>query len=112
MLIPRIGVGDPQIAGLIALAPFEDLFLEQTIYLTNLDGAATPEGQRLIDGVRRQAEVIRNAAWDNLPANTILLGTPVSYWQDLRGYSPAIAAQGLSQRLLVLQGERDYQVTL
>lgn len=116
MLIPRIGARDPQIAGLIALAaptrPFEDLFLEQTIYLTGLDGIVSEPEQKLIDGIRQQVEIIRNAAWDNLPANTILLGTPISYWQDIRGYNPAITAQGLSQKLLILQGERDYQVTM
>ena len=116
MLIPRIGAKDAQIAGLITLAaptrPFEDLFLEQTIYLTSLDRTVSESEQKLIDGIRQQVEIIRNAAWDNLPANTLLLGTPVSYWQDLRGYNPAIAAQSLSQRLLILQGERDYQVTM
>lgn len=115
LVIPRIGARDSQIAGLIALAaptrPFEDLFLEQTIYLVNLDGTVTPEEQMLIDGIRQQTEVIKNAAWDELPADTLLLGTPISYWQDLRGYNPAIAAQSLTQRLLILQGERDYQVT-
>jgi uncharacterized protein len=116
MVIPRIGARDSQIAGLITLAaptrPFEDLFLEQTIYLTSLDGTVSEPEQKLIDGIRQQVEIISNAAWDNLPANTLLLGTPISYWQDLRGYRPAIAAQGLSQRLLILQGERDYQVTM
>ncbi|NJL90830.1 MAG: hypothetical protein HC916_14345, partial [Coleofasciculaceae cyanobacterium SM2_1_6] len=116
LVIPRIGARDAQIAGLIALAaptrPFADLFLEQTIYLVNLDGTVTPEEQKLMDGIRQQTEVIKNATWDELPADTLLLGTPISYWQDLRGYNPAIAAQSLTQRLLILQGERDYQVTM
>lgn len=116
MVIPRIGARDNQIAGLVALAaptrPFEDLFLEQTIYLTSLDGTVSEPEQKLVEGIRQQVEIIKNATWDNLPAGTLLLGTPVSYWQDLRGYNPAIAAQGLSQRMLILQGERDYQVTM
>lgn len=116
LIIPRIGARDSQLAGLIALAaptrPLEDLFLEQTIYLVNLDGTVTPEEQQLIDGIRQQAEVIKNAAWDRVPANTLLLGATVSYWQDLQGYDPAIVAQSLTQRLLILQGERDYQVTM
>lgn len=116
MMIPRIGARDNQIAGLITLAApsrsFEDLFLEQTIYLTGLDGAVSEPEQKLVDGIRQQVEIIRNAAWNDLPANTILLGTPISYWRDLQGYNPAIAAQGLSQRMLILQGERDYQVTM
>ena len=37
---------------------------------------------------------------------------PVSYWDDLKAYDPAVAAQKLAVPLLVLQGERDYQVTM
>src|SRR6201999_1632085 len=41
-----------------------------------------------------------------------VLGAPASYWLDLRGYNPPEAAKALHQPMLVLQGERDYQVTL
>ena len=37
---------------------------------------------------------------------------PASYWLDLRGYDPPAAASRLKQPMLVLQGERDYQVTM
>jgi len=43
---------------------------------------------------------------------TPILGAPASYWLDLRGYDPAMAAKALSVPLLILQGERDYQVTM
>jgi len=39
------------------------------------------------------------------------LGAPDSYWLDLRGYDPPTTARALKQPLLILQGERDYQVT-
>jgi fermentation-respiration switch protein FrsA (DUF1100 family) len=42
----------------------------------------------------------------------MLLGAPVAYWLDLRGYQPAELAKELPQPLLILQGARDYQVTL
>jgi fermentation-respiration switch protein FrsA (DUF1100 family) len=45
-------------------------------------------------------------------AGPSILGVPASYWLDLRGYDPAAAAARLNVRLLVLQGERDYQVTM
>jgi fermentation-respiration switch protein FrsA (DUF1100 family) len=41
-----------------------------------------------------------------------VLGAPASYWLDLRGYNPPEAAKALGRPMLVLQGERDYQVTL
>lgn len=43
---------------------------------------------------------------------TRLQGAPPSYWLDLRGYDPVRVAASQRQPLLVLQGERDYQVTL
>ena len=41
------------------------------------------------------------------------MGTvPGTYFLDLRSYNPVTAAAKLSQRILVLQGESDYQVTM
>ncbi len=42
----------------------------------------------------------------------LLLGGPAKYWLDLRGYEPAKEAVKLRQPMLILQGERDYQVTM
>ena len=39
-------------------------------------------------------------------------GLPVSYWLDLKDYDPAAAAKKLGIPMLILQGERDYQVTM
>ncbi len=40
------------------------------------------------------------------------ISAPASYWLDLRGYDPPAAASRLTLPMLVLQGERDYQVTM
>jgi hypothetical protein len=45
------------------------------------------------------------------PAADSPLGFPASYWLDLRGYNPAEVAKKLQMPMLILQGERDYQVT-
>src|SRR4029079_6112448 len=41
-----------------------------------------------------------------------LSGAPASYWLDLKSYDPAVAAAAVRTPLLILQGERDYQVTM
>jgi hypothetical protein len=41
-----------------------------------------------------------------------LIGAPGSYWLDLHNYDPAAAASKLTLTMLILQGERDYQVTM
>ena len=37
---------------------------------------------------------------------------PATYWLDLRGYDPAAAAATLGKPMLIVQGGRDYQVTV
>jgi fermentation-respiration switch protein FrsA (DUF1100 family) len=38
------------------------------------------------------------------------MGEPVAYWLDLKGYDPAALAKKLALPMLILQGERDFQV--
>jgi fermentation-respiration switch protein FrsA (DUF1100 family) len=40
------------------------------------------------------------------------LGSTTAYWVDFVKYDPTKAAQNLQQPMLILQGERDYQVTM
>ena len=112
MLVPRIGRQDPKIAGFVVMAaparPLEDLILEQVTYTAALDGINDAQERRQTEEVRGQVDKVRALA---LGATGTLLGAPASYWLDLRGYRPADAAKALKQPLLILQGERDYQVT-
>jgi fermentation-respiration switch protein FrsA (DUF1100 family) len=40
------------------------------------------------------------------------LGAGADYWLDLKGYNPAEAAKDIERPMLILQGGRDYQVTM
>ena len=42
----------------------------------------------------------------------VALGAPKSYWADLATYDPVETAQSLDIPMLILQGKRDYQVTM
>ena len=116
MLIPRIGVADPAIAGLIAMAgatrELDRAMLEQTLYLVGADGRITADEQAAVD---QMSELVRTVA-ALTPADAAnakrIQGAPASYWLDLRGYDPPATAKSLTQPLLILQGERDYQVTM
>jgi uncharacterized protein len=116
MLVPRIGQADGNIAGLIVMAgptrPLEDLVLDQTTYLASLGGAPTAEAKQQLDEIRRQAANVKSPKLSATTPAAEALGVPGSYWLDLRGYQPAQAAKLLTQPLLILQGGRDYQVTL
>ncbi len=96
-LAPRIAAQDREVAGLVILAgatrPFDDVAKEQIAYLSSL----TPGG---------------SAANEDAALRQLKDGAPPSYWADLDAYHPAQVAATLTIPMLVLQGERDYQVTL
>jgi dienelactone hydrolase len=116
MLIPRVGAADPSLAGLIVLAgaarSLEDAILEQTRYLSLADGAVSAEEQVAIDNAAKLAARVKGLTAAEAKNPEMISGAPASYWLDLRGYDPPSAAKTLKQPLLVLQGERDYQVTM
>ena len=116
MLIPRIAAANPSLAGVIVMAgaarPLEQAIVEQTRYIANADGTIAPEEQARIDTATKNAEAIKAITTADAAAGKMVMGAPASYWLDLRGYDPPAAAAALKTRILVLQGERDYQVTM
>ncbi len=117
MLIPRIGKASPKIAGFISLAgstrPLEDLVLEQTRYILSLDGTASQEAQKKLKEIEQQVAQVKSLKLsEDTSKGELPLGGPPKYWLDLRGYDPAETAKSLSKPMLILQGERDNQVTM
>jgi len=116
MLAPRIAQGDPQVAGLVILAgttrPFEQVAVEQIKYIAGLEGKISPEAQKQIDAAEQAVKEIESPTL-TADAKVSFLGTtiPGSYFLDLRSYHPAELAAKLEMPLLILRGERDYQVT-
>jgi len=117
MLIPRIAKAEAGIAGFICLAgsarPLEDHVLEQTKYILSLDGELTEAEKKKLQELEQQVAQVKSpdlAA--STPAKDLPLGAPAAYWLDLRGYDPAKEAKTVRTPILVLHGERDYQVTM
>ncbi len=113
-LAPRIAQAQPNLAGLIILAgaarPLEDLMLEQTHYILESDGSLSAQDQEQLNTIQQGVNAVK--ALTQQSTETAVLGAPASYWLDLKGYQPAQEAQSLTVPMLVLQGERDYQVTM
>ncbi len=117
MLIPRIGKAKDTIAGFVVLAgstrPLEDLVLEQTKYLVSLAGKLTEEEQKKVHDLERQVARVKSPDLSTAtPKSELPFGAPPQYWLDLRGYEPAKEAKDLRKPMLILQGQRDYQVTM
>jgi dienelactone hydrolase len=101
-LAPRILKRDPKIAGFVVMAgnvrTLEELIVDQTEYIASLKENLTANDQAKL------AEIKKNPfAGMSLPA---------AYVADLKGYRPDLEAKSLNTPMLILQGERDYQVTM
>jgi fermentation-respiration switch protein FrsA (DUF1100 family) len=117
MLVPMIVGQTPGIAGAVVMAgptrPFEDVILDQYTYIFNLDGKITPDEQKQLDDLQKQvARVKQPDLSPSTPAGELPLSLPAAYWLSIRDYHPAEMAATQQVPLFILQGERDYQVTL
>lgn len=110
---PVIAQREPLVSGIIVMAgaarPLYDLILEQYTYVAKLDGVVAPEEQAQLDAVAADVAQIRAGV---LPADGVLLDTPAPYWEAFRTLNPPAVARALQKPVLVLQGERDYQVPM
>jgi dienelactone hydrolase len=111
---PRVAAAAPSVAGLVILAggaqPLHQAAVRQFRYLADLE----PDGGRAaVDVITRQARAVDDPGLSAAtPASELPFGIPAPYWLDLRGYDPAAAAAGLGRPVLIVQGGRDYQVTV
>ena len=116
MIAPRIAAADARIAGIIIMAgavrSLDQSVLDQYTYLAEADGTVTAAEQQMIDDAKRTIEIVAKLTPEDAKTGRSIGGGPVSYWLDLRGFDPPAAAARLSHRVLVLQGQRDYQVTV
>jgi len=118
MAIPRIGAADAGIRGFIILAgstrPLEDVILEQMSYiLSNEPTLPQVKKEEMINRIKAQVARVKDPKLSSsTPAKDLPLSIPAEYWLDLRAYKPAEAVRQLKQPMLILQGERDYQVTM
>ncbi|HBY59451.1 MAG TPA: hypothetical protein DEH78_06485 [Solibacterales bacterium] len=110
---PRIAAADGHLAGLVILAgstrPLEDLVIEQMTYIASLY-PENAEMQKRLETVKGEVAALKKL--DASAKGGTVMGMPASYLLGLRGYDAAAEARKLPLPILVLQGERDYQVTM
>ncbi len=115
-LAPRIATLDPKLAGIVILAgntrPLEDLILEQFTYLFSLNDPTLEKDKEGLAKVKKAVARVKAANLAEAPPSELPLGIPASYWVWMNAYDPAGTAGALRRPILVLQGERDYQVTM
>lgn len=114
-LAPRIAQRSDNLAGIILFAgaarPLEDLLIEQMEYINSLSPSKEAEAQIAI--LKRQAANVKKYGSygydESLPP---LMNLPLSYWAFANDYKPLEVVATLNIPILVMQGGRDYQVTM
>jgi dienelactone hydrolase len=109
---PRVAAQTP-VAGLVILAgaaqPLHETIVRQFRYLASLEPAQAVD----LDALTRQAAAVDDPALsESTPNSDLPLGVPAAYWLNLRGYDAPAAAAALGKPVLIVQGGRDYQVTV
>lgn len=116
MCAPLVASKSKEVKGIVLLAgnarPLEDLILEQVKYLASQDSLSSDD-MKEIDTLQQQVarvkqlKILKKSKKEELP-----LGLPSYYWQSISKYHQVETAKKLKQPILVIQGERDYQVTM
>ncbi len=112
---PRAAAAEPAIAGLILLAagaqPMHWAAVRQVRYIADLDPSTAAAAATVIDTMTRQAEAVDGATMAT-PTSELPFGVPAAYWIDVRDYDQVATVAAVQRPLLILQGGRDYQVTI
>ena len=114
-VLPRIATRSNQISKIILLAgnarPLDVLIQEQFDYLYTLNPSNEMKAER--EKISHQIENLHSKSFnlttskDNLP-----LGLSAPYWKSILDYKPLKDIQKVNIPTLIVQGERDYQVTM
>ncbi|MDQ8003784.1 MAG: DUF3887 domain-containing protein [Pedobacter sp.] len=115
MLAPRIATLAPDLKGIIlAAAParsLPDIIIEQNKYMVSQIKDTSAVMQKNLADAITEIERAKITKLGKMKPDSILLGLPASYWADLNSYNQVETAKKLKQRIFILQGGYDFQVT-
>ncbi len=114
---PRLAASERDIAGLVILAggtePLHWAMVRQVRYLASRNPANAAPARTALEALTEQARRVDSPhLTPSTPADELPAGVPAPYWLDLRAYDPVAAAASLARPIFILQGGRDYQVTV
>ena len=113
-VMPRIAI-DQDLSGVIMMAgitrSLEETILDQLTYLYNLTGSITEEQKQELETLKVNVAKLKDPELvDTMSRQDMPLGIPMVYWKDLHDNNPVDVVKNIKIPILILQGERDYQV--
>jgi dienelactone hydrolase len=117
MAAPRVATIDPDIHGIVLMAgaarPLEDLIIEQLTYIGSLSGPNAEGARKMLADIKDLLAKVKDPKLlAEMKDTERPMGMPPAYWKSLKVLDPAPTAGKLTCRVLVLHGDRDYQITL
>lgn len=114
-LLPRIANNSNQISKIILLAgnarSLDKLLEEQYNYIYNLN--PTSELKVEIEKLNEQISILNSISFNlDVSKENLPLNLSADYWKSILDYKPLKEIQNVIIPILILQGERDYQVTM
>lgn len=89
---------------------YHHFIVDQYEIIFGEDGVITDTEQTQIDQVKAEIDKINRL--DDFTENDVILGAYKTYWEYMVNYKPLELGKDIEVPVLVLQGERDYQVTM
>ncbi|GAB1372175.1 DUF3887 domain-containing protein [Candidatus Kapaibacterium sp.] len=116
-LVPRIAEKCNSLKGIISMAgmtrKLQNVLLEQYNYLYSLDGEISDDEKKSISELEQQIKnMLSSDLTVNTPPDSLPLSMPGKYWLTFRDIDPASEILKFEGKILILQGLRDYQVTI
>lgn len=115
MVAPQIATLNPEIKGIIlAAAParkLTDIMAEQNNYMSGIYKDTSAVAKNMLTKTLKDLKMAATLKNGVLPADSMILGLPVSYWADINSLEQTAIAKKLKTNIFVLQGGNDFQVS-
>ncbi len=113
---PRIAAARPEVSGMVLMAPEAQPMNQAAVRVMNYLADLDPASPALRDAAATMGQLAANVDSPQLTRRTdprtLPFGYSGAYWLDVRGYDPIRTATEVGKPMLILQGGRDYQVTV
>jgi len=110
---PRVALADPSVAGLVLMATDAEPMQRSAVRVVRYLASHHLVPAEVVGIMEQQAALVESPDLSPAtPGADLPLGYPGAYWLDQRAYDPVAAAAALTVPMLILQGGRDYQVTV
>lgn len=113
MMAPKLATLAAVKGIILAAAPatkLTDVLVEQNKAAVQAMNDTTGRAREELAKALKELERTRITRLGDIKPDSVILGLPASYWQDLNRYDQVATAKSLKNRILVLQGEMDFQV--